>query len=72
MIDFIAQGNGKETWQLIAFAAGACLLLVTFVALFFIRRFRNQNIHTNAAINSMQQGICLFDSSERLDRKSVV
>lgn len=66
MIDFIAQGNGKETWQLIAFAAGACLLLVTFVALFFIRRFRNQNIHTNAAINSMQQGICLFDSSERL------
>lgn len=66
MLDFAAQAGSRETWQLIAFAAVVGLFFVTFVGAAIVYRLHKRNVHANTVIGTMQQGICLFDGSERL------
>jgi methyl-accepting chemotaxis protein/PAS domain-containing protein len=66
MLDFMAHAGTRDTWQLIALVTCAGLFFVTFVGLRIARRLREQNFHADTVIGTMQQGICLFDGSERL------
>lgn len=66
MFDSIAEYGSRETWALAAIAISGCFFVFALAAFALVYRLRRQNSHASAVLNTMQQGFCLFDSSERL------
>lgn len=60
----------EQDWQALGLAAVACLVVLCLALLYDRRRVRASLIaqrHTfNAALNNMNQGLCMFDASARL------
>jgi PAS domain S-box-containing protein len=66
MFDSIAAYGSRETWLLVALGAIACSFVLLSGAALVIHRMRKWSKHAHSVFDSMQQGICLFDSNERL------
>jgi methyl-accepting chemotaxis protein len=66
MLDAIAQYGSRDGWFLAALATFVGCLTIALIAGVVIHRLRRQNRRALAVIDTMQHGICLFDSSERL------
>jgi methyl-accepting chemotaxis protein len=66
MLESIAQYGSAQTWALIAIAAIGCALAISVAAGLVTYRLRKRSGYAYSVIDSMQQGLCLFDSSERL------
>jgi methyl-accepting chemotaxis protein len=63
MLDLIASQSSKEAWLLAAATTLGCFLLASLSVIY---RLRKRAAHANSVIETMQQGFCLFDGSERL------
>lgn len=63
MLDLIASQSSKEAWLLVALTTLGCFFLISLAVIY---RLRKRAAYATSVIETMQQGFCLFDASEKL------
>jgi PAS domain S-box-containing protein len=63
MLDLIASHSSKEAWLLVAVTTLGCFFLASLAVIY---RLRKKAAYARSVIETMQQGFCLFDGSEKL------